>query len=596
MRKVKQQEAAQLPAAESKPYLVNRALLPLSLLRDYVPTATTAQEAQEQKLAAVLQDLGGAATESPGTEKGGTKLASAIAKREKEGTTVGKRKEKPPGRFEKWFLSEPVGQEPRVALYFVRFLTSKELVNTLVTCSRLYRCGVELPFVKTLRVSEVVRLGKAALSGSNQLTRGAAKSLLGPSLAPKSKVGLKVKLGLLQGCRLEIGSSRHDGADEANYEDGTGEDGADTVSEEGIEPLGVFFTNVTKEMCVVDKFAVAMDESINDLTIQAFVQMFSRPSFQRLQSLSLEGCAMGVNGLTILCQQMRKLCLPVLSSLNVARNNAQYNGIYKLSSTIATACCPFLQTLQISSNYARAAVFNFFDSTFATKAPFLMKLMAQDNDCDLLDPDVVNILNRGTSTWKNFLLLDLSFNPLGDTGLCKLFDQVLPLNDRVYPTNFKAKIVLESLNLQAVDMSIKSLSYLMQVFMQRDCSSLTSLSVGMNNLDLTCAGLMIEPLIHRKLPNIKALSLPLNLLEPQGVVLFANACTQGALDSLELFDISDVGGNSESILILARAIVMRWTNKQTMIKKLKVLGRTPFAGRSARVIFGQEFLKEIKVS
>jgi hypothetical protein len=48
--------------------------------------------------------------------------------------------------------------------------------------------------------------------------------------------------------------------------------------------------------------------------------------------------------------------------------------------------------------------------------------------------------------------------------------------------------------------------------------------------------------------------------------------------------------------MLARAIVMRWTNKQTMIKKLKVLGRTPFAGRSARVIFGQEFLKEIKVS
>lgn len=89
----------------------------------------------------------------------------------------------------------------------------------------------------------------------------------------------------------------------------------------------------------------------------------------------------------------------------------------------------------------------------------------------------------------------------------------------------------------------------------------------MNEIDLTALKIILEPLLSFKLPSLRELSLPLNLLQPEGVILFSNACTLGALDSLTLLDISDVGGNSESILVLARALVLRFNCLQ--LKRLK---------------------------
>ena len=126
--------------------------------------------------------------------------------------------------------------------------------------------------------------------------------------------------------------------------------------------------------------------------------------------------------------------------------------------------------------------------------------------------------------------------------------------------------------------------------------ALTSLNLGMNEIDLTALKRILEPLLSFKLPSLRELSLPLNLLQPEGIILISNACTLGALDSLTLLDISDVGGNSESILVLARALVLRFQGNSLRLKRLKILGLAPFAGRNVRLSFSPDFLKFVAVS
>lgn len=552
--------------------VVNRALLPLHLLRDYVPVPTNSAQRSEQRLAAAMKKLDKDAGVPPPLDKVAARLAAITDPAAGGG---GMRKQSRVSFFEKCYMSEPFGSEQQLAPYFLQFLNSKEMVNTMITSVHLMRFTTSLSFQKMISVQEIVRLGFMAMSNVKDTRAGTGKS---PSRV--SGGNRKLCMGLLQGCHLSIGDS-----------------GSHMVGLEGVEGLNVFFNIATRESCIIDKFAIQMDSSVHDEAIQGFVKCLNKPVSFRLQNLSLEGCTIGSAGMQVLCDVMRKGSLPVLTSLNASRNNAQYMGIHRLSATIATGCCPLLSSLQISSNNAKSAVFEFFDTNFATKTTFLTKLEAQQNNCDLLDPDILAILNKGMTTWRNLSQLDLSFNPLGDSALHKkLLSQVWPLTTAVYAENFHAKIIMEKLVLQGCEMGVNSLSYLSQVMMEKDCTILTSLSIGMNNIDLTAIKTLIDPMIAGKLPALKELSLPLNLIQPEGIVLFNNACTLGALDNLELLDIADVGGNSESILILARTLVLRWKNKQLSLRRLAILGRAPFAGRNARVMFGKEFMEAVQVS
>jgi Ran GTPase-activating protein (RanGAP) involved in mRNA processing and transport len=169
----------------------------------------------------------------------------------------------------------------------------------------------------------------------------------------------------------------------------------------------------------------------------------------------------------------------------------------------------------------------------------------------------------------------------------------------VYAENFHAGLgTMEVLSLQGCNVGINSVSYLSELWMQTPAekNALVSLNLGMNDLDLLAWRRLIEPINARKLGSLRELSIPLNLIEPEGIIILSNACTLGSLDSLVHLDISDVGGNSECILVLARALVLRWQNKQLCLRRLKILGRAPFAGRNARVIFGKEFMDEVSVS
>ena len=594
---------------EDELIIVNRALLPLSKLRDYVPTPVNKKQAQEQKLAAALEELNlGGAVE---VDQNAAKLTAALAKREEE-AELARRKPTRTSLFEKFLLADSPQQE-KVACHLFQFLSSKDLVHAMTTTMRLLRFATSLQFTKPLRVAEVIRLGETAFivpPGRGKKTAVAVSSPEKRTVhAPTASY--PVNLGLLRGCSLLIGGSGGggsggggDGGETAGSSDGNVDQSGDVVSADAVAKLSAFFANTSKDACVVESLAVQVDSTVNDLSIQAFVKLLSKPLLTRLRTLSLEGCTMGVPGMQVLCDTMRKKCLPVLTTLNVSRTHAQYLGIHKLGGAISSGCCPFLSTLRMSSNYARSAVFEFFDVVFASKTKFLMRIEAQDNECDLMDPEIIAILNKGMTTWRNLLLLDLSFNPLGDAQLCnKVLKQVWPLTPKDYPENFHAGLTLESLCLQGCNVGVNSASYLAQVWMQSGTPAgaapevaLTSLNLGMNELDLTSLKRLVEPLVARKFPALRELVLTLNLLEPEGVVLIMNAVILGALDSLHLLDVSDVGGNGESISLLARALVQRWQNKQLELTRLKIMGRSPFAGRSVRVLFGKDFLEHVAVS
>jgi len=80
------------------------------------------------------------------------------------------------------------------------------------------------------------------------------------------------------------------------------------------------------------------------------------------------------------------------------------------------------------------------------------------------------------------------------------------------------------------------------------------------------------------------------------LLLISAAQTLGVFDTLEELDLSDVGCATETIALFAKAIVDRFKAGKCSLKKLKVFGVHPFAGKSARAMFPQEFLVRVKVS
>ena len=63
-----------------------------------------------------------------------------------------------------------------------------------------------------------------------------------------------------------------------------------------------------------------------------------------------------------------------------------------------------------------------------------------------------------------------------------------------------------------------------------------------------------------------------------------------------MLDMSDVGANADSMLLLGRQIVSRFANGTLKLSKLVINGRQPFAGREVRKLFKPDFLMMVKVS
>ena len=225
-----------------------------------------------RKLAAVLEELSLASGETP-ADKSSAKLMSALAKRDEES----RRNPVRLSHFERFITGGDYPDQEKAALHLFKYLSSKDLVHAMTASLRFVRFATQLPFTMSLRVAEVVRLGKTATAGGK----------------------LQGESGLLRGCHLLIGAA-------TDIDQG----GGDVVGAEGVEPLSTFFTHTSR---IVDSLAVQFGSTVNDPSIQAFLELLSRPILSRLLALSLERCTMGILGLKVLGETMRQKCLPVLS-------------------------------------------------------------------------------------------------------------------------------------------------------------------------------------------------------------------------------------------------------------------------------------------
>ncbi len=175
-------------------------------------------------------------------------------------------------------------------------------------------------------------------------------------------------------------------------------------------------------------------------------------------------------------------------------------------------------------------------------------------------------------------------------------------------------------------------------------SNTKTLDIGTNKLDQQGVDYLLEPLRRRRMTSLKRLYVPLNNIYGPGLLLITAAQTLGVFDQLEELDISDIGCSTDVIALFAKAIVDRYKGSCSQVyigfwfpsflmltvshvtdfipihvhflnfsaylvwqmmrsaagkcalKRLKLFGVHPYAGKSARVMFPPEFLIRIRVS
>ena len=186
-----------------------------------------------------------------------------------------------------------------------------------------------------------------------------------------------VGYGMLHGCKLSVG-----------------------VPDERCEVKTVtgithFLTSAYPMDCQLERLVIQMDESVNDTYMHGLVSALSQKHANNLRHLSFEGCGLLTKGIKMLCDIMKKGSLKQLVHLDISRNNCQYGGVHKLAKVLAMDApgghgfCPNLKHINISGNGCKHALLDFFDRNFAKKTPFLTELVAQSNQFDIYDPDVV---------------------------------------------------------------------------------------------------------------------------------------------------------------------------------------------------------------
>ena len=102
--------------------------------------------------------------------------------------------------------------------------------------------------------------------------------------------------------------------------------------------------------------------------------------------------------------------------------------------------------------------------------------------------------------------------------------------------------------------------------------------------------------MEKKGTSIRDLRLSLNDLGNDAIVAFAQCYYMGHVDFLRVLDVSDVGANADSMILLGRQIVSRFTNGSLGLRKLVINGRQPFTGREVRKQFKPNFLMYVKVT
>jgi hypothetical protein len=261
-----------------------------------------------------------------------------------------------------------------------------------------------------------------------------------------------------------------------------------------------------------------------------------------------------------------------------------------------------LHTVNINQNDAGHALLDFFDKKFAEATPHLKHFYAQSNLFDVYDPDVVAQRLRGSGklSWANFETVDLSRNTLTDSEFARMLrEQVWPRGDLPIDRGtqvFSKPSVLKNLFLQETEIGNYTIQVLSELAVAGYFPNLGLLDVGANSIDTQGTDYLLEPLRRKQLPSLKVLHLQLNKVYAPGLSLIASAQSLGVFDALTDLDLSDIGTSVENIALFAKAIVERFTAGKCSLRRLKVFGVHPFAGKQVRVMFPPEFLRRIRVS
>lgn len=452
----------------------------------------------------------------------------------------------------------------------------RDVDTEVVTHLFHYMCGASFGSLATSSKNLYMRVKNTAFL-LNMTLKGFAKL--------SSNIRRGIGHGMVQNCRLSVGTT-----DERC--------GISTVNS-----MAAFLTSAYPAKVTLESFTMQADESTNDVAIHGILAAVNNKHANNIVNLSFEGTGIQFKGLSLFCDIMRKGPLKKLQRLNISRNKCLYQGVHKLSKVIGEGKVPNIEYLDISNNDAKHAILDFFDRSFSDATPNLKHFIAQSNLFDIYDPDTVaqRLRGRGKLLWTNFHTLDLSRNLLVDVEFAKMLrEQVWCLEDQ--PVNkktgaFTHPCQLRTLLLNEVEMGNHTMQVMSDLAVKGFFPQLKVLDVSGNFLDRQGTDFLLEPLRREQWKELTHLNMSLNKIYHDGMLMVASSQNLGVFDNLEELDISDVGVNAETIQLFAKSIVARFEKGMLVnMLRLRVFGRNPFAGKSARLMFPEEFLTKIKVS
>lgn len=370
----------------------------------------------------------------------------------------------------------------------------------------------------------------------------------------------------------------------------------DTALNSDIEIFVDFFTNFNGGFRL-QSLQVSINTDVGDLEIECFMSSLKNPKITSdLETLNFSNSTLGNDGLSILADLIKDNFLSNLMELDVSHNSASDTVIQKLRVALSQGKCNQLYKLNIAGNNVGAAILDFVYSPFVGKLSPISIFDASNNSLDLMDIEVLPILSRGKLSFYHLRILDLSSNPLGDSGFIRLLKIVWPfkklntaiinspkngtnspstkgLNDSPTGTigsnEFRSPsnasmtsskwdlmmyddIPLEQLHLNHTVIGDSSMVHICNLIAENRMTSLNTLSLSGNEISIGSLKMLLE--VIKSAESLKNLYLSLNNLSNEGMLCFIQAAIARNLDQLSILDIADVGANSDSISQFVRIL------------------------------------------
>lgn len=374
------------------------------------------------------------------------------------------------------------------------------------------------------------------------------------------------------------------------------------IDKEMCNIISNYFSSLFKSEFNICLFSFSFDASVNEGIICSYFKSFESSMGKMLRSLSLEGSALGSQGIMLLNDLIQQDHLPSLNDLNLARNNATTTAITRMLNLLSYSNnkndhyhhnhCPELHTLNISTNNCQDVVMMFLEQS-TMKHPKLKHLIASNNHLDLQHEHISTLMNRNKLEFHVYETIDLSYNPLGDDRFRKLLMNCYPMKLLQNPKT-RTLFQLKYCNLQNTEMGNNSSCYLANIIQQGCLSLLEVLLLGMNEIGHFGLEALLEAISRKTVPFFRHFSICLNNLGNEGASVLASRVTMSCLSMLQVLEVSDIGAGPEAVHRLARAIAV--TGRMPNLKKLSIFGLQPFADKLASGLLDASFLRRVAVS